>query len=304
MSYGTREVCATDSTACGQAVYHGLFCQAATLIMYPSHWGLSRSPFGPQLDPRFFFASPGHEEALARMHFLIEEHRRLGLLLGPSGCGKSLLLEIIARRVRAWGRAAVKMSLLGAQPEDFLATVVDELHLVVPENAPIWRTWQYLERRLRENRYQQLETVLLLDDADQASPEVLTQVARIAKYDLVPNSRLTLVLAGQANRIASIGEALLDLAELRIDVPAWEPGDTEGFLHRSLEQAGGHGTVIGHEAAQRMHELAGGSPRRVRQLADLALLAAAGNNLEVVDVNTVDAACEQLGVMMPSCQPG
>ena len=268
--------------------------------MYPSHWGLSRSPFGPQLDPRSFFASPGHEEALARMHFLIEEHRRLGLLLGPSGCGKSLLLEMIDRRVRTWGRVAAKMSLLGVQPADFLAMVVDKLHIVVPRNAPVWQVWQYLERRLRENRYQQLETVLLLDDADQASPEVLTQVARIAKYDLSPDSRLTLILAGQADRIGRIGETLLDLAELRIDVPPWQLDDTQGFLKCSLEQAGGQASVIDHEAAQRMHELAGGCPRRVQHLADLALLAAAGSDLESVGVDTVDAACEQLGVMTGS----
>ena len=271
--------------------------------MYPSRWGLSRSPFGSQLDPRFFFASPGHEEALARMHFLIEEHRRLGLLLGPSGGGKSLLLELIARRVRAWGRVSVKTSLLGVQPADFLIAVANELRVVVPENAPIWRVWQCIERRLRENRYQRLETVFLLDDADQATPDVLTQVARIAKYDLVPSSRLTLILAGQADRIGRIGESLLDLAELRIDVPPWDANDTEGFLTQSLQEAGGQAAVIGHEAAHRMHELAGGSPRRVRQLADLALLAAAGSNLNTVDVHTVDAVCEQLGVT--TCyQPG
>ncbi len=234
---------------------------------------------------------------------MIEEHRRVGLLLGPSGSGKSLLLEMIARRVRAWGRVSAKIGLLGAQPEDFLAMVVDKLHIVVPRDAPVWQVWQYLERRLRENRYQQLETVLLLDDADQATPDVLTQVARIAKYDLTSDSRLTLILAGQAERIGKIGETLLNLAELRIDVPPWQPGDTQGFLNRSLEQAGGQAAVIEHQAAQRMHQLAGGSPRRVRQLADLALLAAAGSNLDSVGVDTVNAACEQLGVMTPS-QPG
>lgn len=273
--------------------------------MYPSHWGLSRSPFGPQIDPRQFFASPGHEEALARIHFLIEQHRRLGLLLGPSGSGKSLLLEITARRVRAWGRTAAKTSLLGMDPAEFLATLADDLRIAVPQDAAVWRVWQCLERRLRENRYQQLETVLLLDDVDQATPEVLTQVARIAKHDLTPGSRLTLILAGQTDRIGQIGETLLDLAELRIDVPAWEPEDTQAFLRRSLEQAGA-AAVIGCAAAQRMHDLASGSPRRVRQLADLALLAAAGMNLATVDVATVEAACEQLGVHCPSradCTP-
>jgi len=228
---------------------------------------------------------------------LIEEHRRVGLLLGSSGCGKSLLLEIIARRVRAWGRAAAKLSLLGAQPDDFLATLLDQLHIVVPDKAPLWRKWQCLERRFRENRYQKLETVILLDDVDEATPDVLTQVARIAKYDLTPDSRLTVILAGETDRVGRIGETLLELVELRIDVPAWEADDTAGFLTRALEQAGGQPSVIDHEAARRMHELADGSPRRVRQLADLALLAAAGSNLDTVNVDTVEAACEQLGVM-------
>ncbi len=267
--------------------------------MYPSHWGLSRSPFGPQLDPRQFFASPGHEEALARLHFLIEEHRRMGLLLGPSGCGKSLLLEMIARRVRAWGRAAANLSLLGQTGDEFPAALADELRIPMPEDVPRWRVWQYLERRFRENRLQQLETVLLFDDVDQASPEVLTQVARIAKYDLAPEARLTVILAGRPDRIGRIGEGLIDLVELRIDVPTWQPQDTQGFLDRSLLQAGGRPGVIEDAAVQKMHELADGSPRRVRQLADLALLAAAGMNLDTVDAATVEAACSQLGAHQP-----
>jgi type II secretory pathway predicted ATPase ExeA len=230
------------------------------------------------------------------MHFLIEEHRRMGLLLGPSGCGKSLLLEMIARRVRLWGRAAAKLSLLGLESADFLAALADQLRIVVPHGAAVWQVWQCLERRFRENRYQQLETVLLLDDADQATPEVLTQVARIAKHDLTADSRLTLILAARTDHVGRIGAPLLDLVELRIDVPAWRPGDTRRFLSQSLEQVGGQAEVIGYEAALRMHDLAGGSPRRVRQLADLALLAAAGMNLDAVDVATVDAAREQLGV--------
>lgn len=278
---------------------HDSFGKRQREEMYPSRWGLSRSPFGPQVDPRFYFASPGHEEALARMHFLIEEHRRLGLLLGTAGSGKSLLLEIIARRVRAWRRPVAKASLLGADPVDFLRTMAEGLHVLVPNGASNWQIWQRLERRFQENRYQRLETVFLLDDADQAEPDVLTQVARLTKHDLTADSRLTLILAGRTDRMGRIGETLLDLADLRIDVPAWEPEDTEGFLARALELEGGPSTLFNREATQRVHELADGSPRRVRQLADLALLSAAGLDLETIDVETVEAASQELGVCLP-----
>jgi len=264
--------------------------------MYPSHWGLSHSPFGPQLDPRHFFESAGHEEALARLHFLVEEHRRLGLLVGPSGCGKSLLLEIFAERMRAWGRPVAKVSLMAVEPVDLLVAIADELHVPLSPDSPSWRIWQQLDRRLRQFRYDQLETVLLLDDADQATPEVLTQVARLAKHDLAPESRLTLVVSSQTNGAGRLGESLLDLAELRIDVPPWQPSDTAAYVQRSLERVGGSLWLFAQEAIERMHDLSEGSPRRVRQLADLALLAAAGSSLEHVDADTVEAASDQLAV--------
>ena len=266
--------------------------------MYASHWGLIQMPFGPGLDPCYFFESAGHEEALARMHFLVEEGRRCGLLLGPSGCGKSLLFEVFTERIRRWGRPVAKLSLIGLDTAGLVAAIADQLQIRVAPGAPEWRIWQSLERRLREHRYQKLETVLLLDDADLAGAEILTQVARLAKYDLTADSRLTLILAGQTERIGRIGRTLLDLAELRIDIPAWEPRDTEAFLSRSLERAGGGAWVFAEEAIRKMHELGGGSPRRIRQLADLALLAGAGGNLERVDAQTVEAAGGQLAAIM------
>ena len=68
--------------------------------MYQAHWGLQESPFRGDLDPKSFYQSPTHEEALARLSFLVGQHRRLGLLVGPSGSGKSLLLEVFAQQLR------------------------------------------------------------------------------------------------------------------------------------------------------------------------------------------------------------
>ena len=73
--------------------------------MYQAHWGLQESPFRGDLDPKSYYQSPTHEEALARLSFLVGQHRRLGLLVGPSGSGKSLLLEVFAQQLRRGKRA-------------------------------------------------------------------------------------------------------------------------------------------------------------------------------------------------------
>jgi type II secretory pathway predicted ATPase ExeA len=84
--------------------------------MYQAHWGLRESPFRGLLDPKFFYQSPTHDEALARLQFLVHDRRRLGLLIGPSGSGKSLLLEVFADQLRRSAQPVAKLSLLGVGP--------------------------------------------------------------------------------------------------------------------------------------------------------------------------------------------
>ena len=68
--------------------------------MYAQYWGLVDIPFHSTVDMRWFFEGPTHEEALARLLFLLEQHRRFGLIVGPIGTGKSLLLSVAAKTVR------------------------------------------------------------------------------------------------------------------------------------------------------------------------------------------------------------
>src|SRR4051794_40746625 len=72
--------------------------------MYQAYWGLGESPFRGHLDARYFHQSATQEEALARLHFLVEERRTLGLLLGEAGSGKSQLFEIFAAQLPRFRR--------------------------------------------------------------------------------------------------------------------------------------------------------------------------------------------------------
>ena len=67
----------------------------------------------------------------------------------------------------------------------------------------------------------------------------------------------------------------VEMAELRIDVAPWEESDTEDYLRHSLARAGRENPVFDEPAVRRLHELTHGIPRRVSQLANLALLAGA-----------------------------
>jgi len=265
--------------------------------MYLSHWGLIESPFRSRIAARYFYRSPTHEEALARLQFLVDEGHRIGLLMGEAGSGKSLVLGVFADQRRSAGRPVVMTSLLGMDRLEFLYTVGTELGSRPKAPVVVSSLWRGVADHLLANRYQALETVLLLDDADRAGRDILAQVARLANHDLSPESRLTVVLAGQRERMGRLGPALLELAELRIDLEPWEPSDTEDYLKSSLAQAGRRTAVFDDAAVARLHELARGVPRHVARLADLALVAGAGRKLDAIDVDTIESVCHELGVI-------
>jgi type II secretory pathway predicted ATPase ExeA len=262
--------------------------------MYQSHWGLRDTPFQTRLDPSVFYPSPTHDEALARLHFLVEQHRCLGLLVGESGSGKSLLLEVFAGELRRAGGAVAKTSLLGLHPTELLWHLTAELGCQCRQPAATAVLWQSLLDRLAAHRYEQRNTTVLLDDADQAGPEVLAQVVRLVHLATSSRSRLTVVLAGRPSRIARWGHDLLELAELRVDLEPWSQSDTEQYVASSLARVGGASSVFAKDAVARLHQLTHGVPRRVSQLADLALIAGAGQDARQIDTELVQSAYDEL----------
>ena len=262
--------------------------------MYCRYWELTESPFRPGPSPTFFHESPTHEEALARLEFLVEHRRRMGLLLGGAGTGKSLLLEVLARRLRAQRQRVALVNLRGLDPREFLLQIADQLQVALRDLAPTSEIWRALGETLTIARYEQRSTVLLIDAADAASDEVRDQIARLAELDRHPEARLTLVIAARTDHVRRLGERLLELCELRIELDRWSSDETAEFLETSLRKAGRTAPLFTPAAIGELQRLSGGVPRRISQLADLALLAGAGSGASEIDAETVASACQEL----------
>src|SRR5215813_8487254 len=78
------------------------------------YWGLERWPFRGSVGENQFYPTAGHDEALARIEYLVESQRRLGVLVGEAGIGKSLILRVAAKRLIRTGAGAVVIDALGA----------------------------------------------------------------------------------------------------------------------------------------------------------------------------------------------
>jgi general secretion pathway protein A len=259
--------------------------------MHESYWGLRESPFRSSNHVERFFASPTHKEALARLHFLVQQRRLLGLLSGCDGSGKSLVLNRFRRELGSAGRSTCLANLLGMELHDFLWSLASGLRANPGSRDDTFALWRRIDDRIRENQYQDVRTIVLLDDADKASRGVLTGVLRLLKTH---SGRVTAVLAIDATKIARLGSDLLQLAQLRIHLDAWEESDVRQYLQGALYRVAGSSAIFDDSAIRRLQALTDGIPRWVDQLAELSLMVGAADRRDRVDSDVVEAAYQEL----------
>jgi type II secretory pathway predicted ATPase ExeA len=259
--------------------------------MYQSYWGLAEPPFAGPATPAALEQSAVHAEALARLAFLVDNQSRLGLVFGLAGSGKSLVLREFVRTQARGGRAAALVCAVGASAAELLFSLAEQWGAAPCEGDDAARLWRQVAARLAERSLEQTPSVLALDEADSAAPDVLSLVQRLAA---IPDVRLTIVAAARAETAGRLGARLLDLADLRIDLAPWNEDETRGYLKRALADVGRIQPAFDDPAARRLFALSGGAPRKVNQLAQLALVAGAGQNLAQIDEETILAVHEEL----------
>src|SRR5262245_48047119 len=147
--------------------------------MYATYWGLTEIPFKNTLDTRWFYESPGHEEALARLIFLVEQHRRCGVLSGPAGSGKSLVLEFLRRETLRTGAEVAAVDLIGLSCREMLWEILAALGRSTGIDDSPHRLWRLLHDHITANHEAHVPLVLILDHLDRAQPECVVAVERL-----------------------------------------------------------------------------------------------------------------------------
>ena len=259
--------------------------------MFEAYWGLQRGPFSDTSARQSLLTSPTHGEALARLDFLMESRSRLGLLLGPSGSGKSLVLAELSRRAERAGAVVAVVPAAVATADGLLTQLA--LGLYANPEFSSGGAWQATTDRLAELKLEELTAVVLIDDLDRATSDAQFVLERVLAINEAP---LTIVATARSESARRISPRILEQAALRIDLAPWNEDETRTYLQSSLAQAGRKQPAFDDAAVKRLFQLSGGAPRKVNQLAQLALLAGAGQKLLQVDAETIDAVEEELSV--------
>jgi len=230
--------------------------------------------------------TPAWEEASARLQFLVDRGSRLGLLVGAAGIGKSLLLECFAEEQRAAGCLTAVINATGLAPEELLWSLAEKLQTPVEHDWNLFRLWRAVNDRLLELRFLREQAVILIDDAHRAGDDVLMHLYRLLHAEAAADARLTVVVTSTPAAVARLGRSLLDLVDLRVELPAWSTVEIKALIDATGNRT--KSIRFTDAAVRRIGELTGGVPRSVVHLADLCRLAAEADGGDQVDAATVD----------------
>jgi len=248
--------------------------------MYNHYFQLSHSPFSIAPDPRYLFMSERHREALAHLLYGIGSGGGFVLLTGEIGAGKTTVCRCFIEQVPANCRLAYIFNpRLTAQ--ELLQTVCDELHIEVAPAAAGAGVKGYVDainRYLLASHAQGLNNVLVIDEAQNLSSDVLEQLRLLTNLETSERKLLQIILIGQPELRTMLARPELEQLAQRV-IARYHLGplgeaETGAYIAHRLAVAGAVGTPFPSALMPLVHRLAHGVPRRINLLCDRALLGA------------------------------
>jgi type II secretory pathway predicted ATPase ExeA len=256
------------------------------------YWGLSRTPFAKKLAPSQIHGHPGHNEAVARIRFVIDE-AAIGLITGEVGVGKTVAaraavdtLDPNAHTIIYVGNAAVGARGIHQHIAYHLG-VAPRFH----RGALITQTTELLARE-RDERDKR--TVLICDEAHLLDADQLEQLRMLTNDAMDADSLLAVILLGQPSLRRTIRRgsfaALDQRIAVRYQLAPLDAAQTRAYLDHHLALAGRTDAIFADDAVAAISQTARGLPRQIGNLAIAALIAGYTRNNRIIDHDCAAAA--------------
>ncbi len=245
--------------------------------MYVPFFGLKRAPFSIAPDPHYLFMSERHREALAHLLYGLDGGGGFVLLTGEIGAGKTTICRCFLEQIPANCNVAYIFNPKLTVPE-LLQAICDEFHAPVPPGAQTVKDYvDPLNAFLLAQHAAGRNNVLIIDEAQNLSADVLEQLRLLTNLETTERKLLQVVLIGQPELRGMLArpelEQLAQRVIARFHLGALSELETPQYIRHRLNVAGLTGALPFDRAALRLiHQLTRGVPRRINLLCDRALL--------------------------------
>lgn len=265
--------------------------------MYLEYYNLKEFPFNITPDPRFLYFAPHHKEAYDHLMYGIKTRKGFIELTGKVGCGKTTLCRAVLTDLDKDVETALILNpsltetqLLRAMLNDFGLQVRGRDRLVYIEK---------LNEFLLDKNKEGTNVALLIDEAQDLSPQVMEQVRLLSNLETDQEKLIQIVMCGQPELRKRLAHP--DLRQLRqritvrYHIPPLTQEDTMMYIRHRLWVAGSDGSVVFEpDAVHEVYRHSKGCPRVINAVCDNALLAGYVAKTRKIDTNCVKKAIRQL----------
>lgn len=262
--------------------------------MYLRHYQLQRKPFQITTDPAFMWLGEKHAEALATLKYGIQENKGFLLLTGDVGTGKTALVKLLLQQI--------DVSVLVATVPDPGMEAIDFFNFLAVEFGMKRRfatKGEFLiefKRLLLAAHAAKRQVLLIVDEAQRLSPDMLEQVRLLSNIELENRKLINIFFVGQTEFNRTLLEESVRAVRQRITVSYHiEPlaeGETAQYIEHRLRVAGARQAIFTPAAIRRVHTFSGGNPRLINILCDHALLTGYSRGGRTIDPAIVQE-CER-----------
>ncbi|MEO7208371.1 MAG: AAA family ATPase [Steroidobacteraceae bacterium] len=267
--------------------------------MYTSFFGLAEKPFAITPDPRYLYLSERHAEALAHLLYGINESGGFIQLTGEVGTGKTTVVRTLLSRVPHHADVAVILN-PRVTPVEFLLTICEELGLGIADadRDSVKQMVDALNRRLLNAHAEGRRIIVLVDEAQNLSIDVLEQVRLLTNLETPTQKLLQIILIGQPEL-----RELLDRTDLRqlaqritgrYHLKPLSREETKGYVRHRLRVAGATEEIFTSGALLELHRLSLGIPRVINVACDRALLGAYTQETKKITASLVRQAAGEV----------
>jgi len=276
--------------------------------MYLQHFGLAEAPFSITPDPAFVYLSQRHRDALAHLLYGVGQGGSGGFvqLTGEVGTGKTTLCRCLLEQVPENTRIALILNPL-MTPRELLAAICEELGIPADDVADsnkqlVDRLTEFLlAAHARGER-----VVVVIDEAQNLSPDALEQVRLLTNLETSKQKLLQMVLLGQPElRQLLQRQSLRQLAQrvtARYHLTPLGPDDTAHYVRHRLQVAGAAHNPFNASALRALYHRSHGVPRLINIIADRALVAAYAGDRQNINGRLVHAAADEVQLGEPGAR--
>jgi general secretion pathway protein A len=267
--------------------------------MYQEHFGFVRSPFEMTPDPAFLYLGEGHREGLATLVYGVNARKGFVLLTGEVGTGKTTLLHSLLAHLDRQTLAAFLFN-PRLEPLDFFRMLFDEYGIETPCHTKaefLLALNRFLIDRLEKNQ----TTLLIIDEAQNLSAEMLEEVRLLSNLETPSSKLIQIMLVGQPELWDMLKRPELRQLRQRIvlrhHLRPFTRDELEGYLSERLRVAGYTGKPLFTKGAlEVLFAFSGGVPRVANVVCDGALLLGYARGKLVIGAEEIREVARDLGL--------